>query len=246
MGRGFESLRAGHQYEITVDSTLILADLREQFGAKKTVLYADELADALGKTVDAIYSLTARDGLPVPILVVGGRPAASIYAVADWLAGNSVKAKKCKPTPSSASSVPEPKRKRPSLGKYLLALQVQQGFLAELHAAIQSNLASVGDAPFIGFGDDENDTTFDDYVEPFFLDTDGLVISHARDEENATIVSRSTPPSATVQWMTWDNALAKVWQNEESRLTWLANSEPAFPGLRDAVKAHRDAILNKI
>ena len=204
MGRGFESLRAGHQYEITVDSTLILADLREQFGAKKTVLYADEFADALGKTVDAIYSLTARDGLPVSILVVGGRAAASIYAVADWLAGNSVKAKKSKPPPSSAVSIPEPKRKRASLGKYLLALQVQQGFLAELHSAIQSNLGSVGDAPFTGFCDDENDTTFDDYVEAFFVDSDGLVISRARDEENATIVSRSTPPSATIQWMTWD------------------------------------------
>jgi hypothetical protein len=46
--------------------------------------------------------------------------------------------------------------------------------------------------------------------------------------------------------MTWDNALAKVWQDEESRLTWLAKSETAFPGLREAVKAHRDAILNKI
>ena len=138
------------------------------------------------------------------VLVVGGRAAASIYAVADWLAGNSVKAKKSKPPPSSAVSIPEPKRKRASLGKYLLALQVQQGFLAELHSAIQSNLGSVGEAPFTGFGDDENDTTFDDYVEAFFVDSDGLVISRARDEENATIVSRSTPPSATIQWMTWD------------------------------------------
>lgn len=229
-----------------MDSTLILADLREQFGAKKTVLYADELAEALGKSVDAIYSLTARDGLPVPILVVGGRPAASIYAVADWLSGKAVKAKKSKVASSTSVSIPEPKRKRASLGKYLLALQVQQGFLAELHAAIQSNLLSSGEAQFSGFGGDENDTTFDDYVEPFFVDSDGLVISHARDEEMATIISRSTPPSATVQWMTWDHALAKVWHDEESRLTWLTESEPSFPGLRDAVKAHRDAILNKI
>ncbi len=229
-----------------MDPTLILADLREQFGAKKTVLYADELAEALGKTVDAIYSLTARDGLPVPILVVGGRPAASIYAVADWLAGNAVKAKKSKAAQSTAVSIPEPKRKRASLGKYLLALQVQQGFLAELHAAIQSNLLSAGEAQFSGFGGDENETTFDDYVEPFFVDSDGSVVSHARDEDKATNVSQSMPPSATVQWMTWDNALAKVWQDEESRLTWLAKSEPAFPGLREAVKARRDAILNKI
>ncbi len=229
-----------------MDSTLILADLREQFGAKKTVLYADELADALGKSVDAIYSLTARDGLPVPILVVGGRPAASIYAVAEWLAGNAVKAKKSKQVTSPATSIPEPKRKRASLGKYLLALQVQQGFLAELHAAIQTNLQNAGEAPFGGFGGDENDTTFDDYIEPFFVDSDGLVISHARDDDKATNVSPAPPPSATVQWMTWDNALAKVWKDEDTRLNWLTKSEPKFPGLREAVEAHRNAILNKI
>jgi hypothetical protein len=229
-----------------MDPTLILADLREQFGAKKTVLYADELAEALGKTVDAIYSLTARDGLPVPILVVGGRPAASIYAVADWLAGNAVKAKKSKPAPSTAVSIPEPKRKRASLGKYLLALQVQQAFLAELHAEIQSSLLNAGEASFCGFGDDENDLTFDDFVEPFFVDSEGLVVSHSRDEDVAATANQRQPPSARVQWMTWDIALAKVWQDEESRLNWLTKSEPAFPGLREAVEAHRTAILSKI
>ena len=229
-----------------MDSTLILADLREQFGAKKTVLYADELAEALGKSVDAIYSLTARDGLPVPILVVGGRPAASIYAVADWLSGNAVRAKKSKVASSTSVSIPEPKRKRASLGKYLLALQVQQGFLAELHAAIQSNLLSSDEAQLSGLGGDEIDTTLDDFIEPFFVDFDGLVISHARDADKATTISPSTSPPTTVQWMTWDNALAKVWQDEESRLNWITKSEPAFPGLREAVEAHRNAILKKI
>lgn len=40
-----------------MDATLILADLREQFGAKKAVLYVDELAEALGKSTDAVRSL---------------------------------------------------------------------------------------------------------------------------------------------------------------------------------------------
>jgi hypothetical protein len=147
---------------------------------------------------------------------------------------------------SPAASIPEPKRKRASLGKYLLALQVQQGFLAELHAEIQTNLQNAGEAQFSGFGGDENDTTFDDYIEPFFVDSDGLVISHARDEDKSTSASSSTPPSAKVQWMTWDNALAKVWIDEESRLNWLTKSEPKFPDLREVVEAHRNAILNKI
>jgi hypothetical protein len=46
--------------------------------------------------------------------------------------------------------------------------------------------------------------------------------------------------------MTWDNALAKVWHDEESRLNWLTKSEPTFPGIREAVEAHRNAILDKI
>jgi hypothetical protein len=230
-----------------MDSTLILADLRAQFGAKKTVLYADELAEALGKSVEAIYSLTARDGLPVPILVVGGRPAASIYAVAEWLSGNAVKAKKSRPESSKTVSIPEPKRKRASLGKYLLGLQVQQAFLSELHAAIESNLLGGGDTQFSGLGDDENDTTFDDFVEPFLVSADGTVICHARPEVHSTVVANQlSPPSSKVQWMTWDKALSKVWQNEETRLQWLTKSEAAYPGLREAVEANRVDILSKI
>ena len=53
-----------------MDSPLILADLREQFGAKKAVLYAEELAIALHRTTDAIYTLKSRGTLPVPCVVV--------------------------------------------------------------------------------------------------------------------------------------------------------------------------------
>lgn len=69
-----------------MDSSLILADLRKQFGAKKAVLYAEELAIALHRTANAIYALKSRGTLPVPCIKVGGRLAVSIYDVADWLA----------------------------------------------------------------------------------------------------------------------------------------------------------------
>ena len=49
-----------------MDSSLILADLREQFGAKKAVLYVEELAIVLGRTVDALYTLNSRNTLPIP------------------------------------------------------------------------------------------------------------------------------------------------------------------------------------
>jgi hypothetical protein len=124
-----------------MDVSIILADLRAQFGAKKAVLYADELAEALGKTTDAVRSLTARDGFPVPILVVGGRPAASIYAVADWLAGNAVKATgSTKGRNKQDVSVPAPKRSKTDMANFLVHAQAQLSFLGELGVAIQRQI----------------------------------------------------------------------------------------------------------
>lgn len=118
-----------------MDAQTILADLREQFGRKK-VLYSEDMAELLGKSEQALANLKHRGGLPLPIKMVGGRPAASIYDVADWLASDESPGKPQKA--GKATPLPLPKRRRESLGKAILALQVQLQFLAELHARMEA------------------------------------------------------------------------------------------------------------
>ena len=130
-----------------MDSSLILADLRDQFGARKTVLYAEELAIALHRTTSAIYTLKSRGTLPVPCLKVGGRLAVSIYDVADWLAGNTPKTARSKPQKQAELSVPEPKRRADRMCDFLMQVHAQQKFLAELEVAIQHQLEQASASP---------------------------------------------------------------------------------------------------
>ena len=135
MGRGFESLRAGHRIK-KMDISIILADLRSRHG-DKSVLNAADIARELGRTVDAVYSLKGRDGLPFPLLPDASGPCASIYAVAEWLEGPTSK-EKTKPDGVSANSgVPEPKRKRESLEKYLMAVRRQREFITEFELELE-------------------------------------------------------------------------------------------------------------
>ena len=222
-----------------MDATLILADLREQFGAKKAVLYVDELAEALGKSTDAVRSLVARDGFPVPILVVGGRPAASIHAVADWLAGNPVKSAGSKKSGKKSDvSVPAPKRgNKLDMANFLVRVQAQQTFLGELCLAIQRQIDAMGDGAQARA---ISQSVFDDQEDLFYVDANGLVVAYARDEESAPKLE------VELEWLTWTDALVRPWITEPVRLNWLGLAESDSPGICAQVEAKRKAILSSI
>ena len=222
-----------------MDATLILADLREQFGAKKAVLYVDELAEALGKSTDAVRSLVARDGFPVPILVVGGRPAASIHAVADWLAGNPVKSAGSKKSGKKPDvSVPAPKRgNKLDMANFLVRVQAQQTFLGELCLAIQRQIDAMGDGAQARA---ISQSVFDDQEDLFYVDANGLVVAYARDEESAPKLE------IELEWLTWTDALVRPWITEPVRLNWLGLAESDSPGICAQVEAKRKAILSSI
>ena len=61
-----------------MDSATILADLRQQFGNKRGVLYAEDLAEIFGRSEQALANLRHRGGFPLSIKPVGGRPTVSI------------------------------------------------------------------------------------------------------------------------------------------------------------------------
>lgn len=129
-----------------MDRDAILKDLRSQFGAKKSVLYADEIASLLGKSEQALANLKARGGLPFPVSKVGGRLCASIYDVADWLAGDTPSAapSSAKTPPGKPPAVPKPATRRASLGKSLLALKSQIDFLSAVFAGLEAISLSAG------------------------------------------------------------------------------------------------------
>lgn len=115
----------------------IVRDLREQFGLV-SVLYAEQLAQVLGKSTDAVYALHKRKGLPFRVLLVGGRPAVSLLGVAEWLAeGGDTDEEEPRETSSGAPPIPRPKRKQEELGGFLRNLVVQRNFLADLHSEIE-------------------------------------------------------------------------------------------------------------
>lgn len=119
---------------------MILKDLRQQFG-KKSVLYAEDIAEVLGISLSASYSLKSRGGLNLPVVETGGRAGVSIYAVAEWLAGvdeSSVKARKA----SKAQGLlePTPKRRIAGLEKGVKVLQLQSRFLNEVVAGMEHNI----------------------------------------------------------------------------------------------------------
>ena len=126
-----------------MDAKAILADLRDQFGKGRTVLYPEDLAVALNKSPKAVDSLIRRGSLPLKVKPVGGRNAVSIYEVAEWFAceeqpethtaRGSVAVAKSKPP------APRPSRiRRPSLGRALLALRAQQDFVGELISELEA------------------------------------------------------------------------------------------------------------
>jgi hypothetical protein len=121
-----------------MNSQAILNDLRATFGPAKSVLYADEVAQVLGKTTSAVYSLLSREGLPFPVIEVGGRPAVSIYAVAAILAGEQTpSAKQVVPDPSVPPALAAPKRKRADLGTLRRSAALAFDFFAALDAELE-------------------------------------------------------------------------------------------------------------
>ncbi len=113
----------------------IVDDIRGMFGPVG-VLYADQLAQYLGKTTKAIYELW--DCLPVPIVPIGGRPAVAVLDVAAWLASG--KQKTAKPPVGGAPAVPAPKRKKEQLEILLRGLVNQRNFLADFYAEIERQI----------------------------------------------------------------------------------------------------------
>lgn len=117
----------------------ILAELQARFGQEQDVLYPEDLAKILAKAPN-VETLLCSGGLPLKVVKHGDRPAVSIYETALWLAGG--ESKQGQPT-EAAAPIPDsskPYRRRPSLGRALLALRVQQDFLAELWSELEGAL----------------------------------------------------------------------------------------------------------
>lgn len=220
-----------------MDSSIILADLREQFGARKAVLYAEELAIALHRSTSAIYTLKSRGTLPVPCFKVGGRVAVSIYDVADWLAGNTPKTARSKPQKEAEVSVPEPKRHKADMSGFLLQVHAQRKFLADLEVAIQHQLEQECASPVHTV----SLAVFDDQPDLFFVEASGLVLTYGPDEEAAP-----QGDEVDLEWLTWTAALAKPWKSEDTRMEWLRRAEAVAPGTAALVEAEREAILQRI
>ena len=85
----------------------------------------------------------------------------------------------------------------------------------------------------------------DDTVEPFFVDASNRVMMHCWEDESKTS-DYFFAESIDIEWMEWDDALARVWEEEDRRLQWLGKSDVLAPGLREAVEAKRKAMFSKI
>ena len=126
-----------------MDAKAILADLRDQFGKGRTVLYPEDLAIALNKSPKAVDSLIRRGSLPLKVKPIGGRNAVSIYEVAEWFASEEQTethtARGSVAVAKNTGVTPRPSRiRRPSLGRALLALRAQQDFVGELIAELDA------------------------------------------------------------------------------------------------------------
>lgn len=207
------------------------------------MLDVDQIASLTKYAKGHIYNLSSTDKLPFkPAKVLGDKILVSIVEMAAYMDKTMLS-----DSPSGAVEAPKVVKRKPGRPRGTTKAQLAvNGFQSELKLAIDRFVASSGST---GIGSDDAMSSPDQRRAakqlPFFLDADSLVVAYGLDKVLSEAVPVQ-PPSATVQWMTWDHALAKVWHDEESRLTWLTKSEPAFPGLRDAVNAHRDTILNKI
>ena len=207
------------------------------------MLDIDQIASLTKYAKGHIYNLSSTDRLPFkPAKVLGDKILVSIVEMAAYMDKTMLS-----DSPSGAVEVPEvAKRKAGRPRGTTKAKLAVQGFQSELRMAIEKFVTSLGDT---GIGSEDAMSSPDQRRAakqlPFFMGADGLVVAYGLDNVLSEEVPVE-PPSATVQWMSWDAALAKVWQDEKSRLNWLTKLEPAFPGLREAVEAHRVAILSKI
>jgi predicted DNA-binding transcriptional regulator AlpA len=115
-----------------MDVSLVLADLRTRHG-DTSVLYAADIARETGKALSTTYELMKSGALPFKIELVGGRSAASIYAVAEWLAGGSKKIdeKPGKSESTKNADIPPPARKRQSLKQIIMLARIQKQFQDE-------------------------------------------------------------------------------------------------------------------
>lgn len=82
--------------------------------------------------------------------------------------------------------------------------------------------------------------------EPFFMTADGLVMSHGWDEELTAIAERLASGKSSIRWMSWDKALAAVWQDDRLRLAWLGHADLVSPRLRAVVEANRQSALLRV
>lgn len=118
-----------------MDAEAKLKDLRKQFG-KRSVLYADDMAELIGADHQATKAVKSGFGIPLPLKKVRGRYGVAIYDAADWLSSpDAPKAPKAKT--SKAPLLGKPARLRPSLGKALLALRKQMDFLNEVYSYLE-------------------------------------------------------------------------------------------------------------
>lgn len=128
------------------DTSAILDDLLKRFGGR-LMLGAKDVAEAIGRSVEATNTLIRRGGLTLPVEKVGGENCVSIYALADWLAGKCPKIAPKRPVGDfSAPPLPPPSRKRPDLTKALLGFASQRDFLGEVYSELEAiMLESLGE-----------------------------------------------------------------------------------------------------
>ncbi len=128
-----------------------LADLKEQYGARK-MLNTDEVAEAIGKSREALAMLRYRRRFPIG-KKVGARFMVSIYDLAHFIGdppapeeAAPVVQPKLAPKPRlSASEKSKPTRKPPSLARSIMAfrksidaLQLQVEFQNEMFARLEA------------------------------------------------------------------------------------------------------------
>jgi hypothetical protein len=85
----------------------------------------------------------------------------------------------------------------------------------------------------------------EDTTESFFVDSSNRVMMQCWEDDTKTS-DYFFSESIEVEWMEWDDALARVWEDEGRRLKWLGKSDVLAPGLRQAVEVKRKAMFSKI
>jgi hypothetical protein len=85
----------------------------------------------------------------------------------------------------------------------------------------------------------------DETIEPFFVDASNRVKMHCWEDYTKTS-DYFFSESIDIEWMEWDDALARVWEDEGRRLQWLGKSDVLAPGLLEVVEAKRKFMFSKI